>query len=99
MKTRRPEARKCEVMAAALALARLSSYLLVTREAVAERAQCSPASVSRLYGTMPQFRRAIMSAAVAAQDLTVIGQGVAAQDPKALAASSKVRRAAMESFL
>lgn len=99
MKTRRPDERKQEVMDAALALARESNYSYVTREAVAERAGCATGTVSRLYGTMPQFRRAIMSAAVARQDLRVIAQGIAAGEPKALAAKPQLKRKALESIL
>lgn len=99
MKTRRPDERKQEVMDAALALARESHYSLVTREAVAERAGCATGTVSRLYGTMPQFRRAIMSAAVARLDLRVIAQGIAAREPKALAVKPTVKKQALESIL
>lgn len=99
MKTRRPDDRKQEIMDAALALAREGHYLQVTREAVAERADCATGTVSRLYGTMAQFRRAIMSAAIARSDLRVIAQGITSSEPKALAVSATLKQKALSSIL
>lgn len=99
MKTRRPADRKVEILDAALALARQYGYQRVTRDAIAAKADCSPAIVSKHFGTMVQLRRAIMSAAVVREDLNVIAQGLAAGDSKARAAKPEVRKAALERLL
>ena len=100
MKTRRgPALRKCEIMDTALVLARVVGYQQVTREHLAARAACSPALISKYFGTMPNLKRAIMSAALIRRDLVVLAQGLAAGEPKARSAPEELRRAAMETCL
>ena len=99
MKTRRPKSRKTEILDAALTLARNIGYQAITREALANQARCSEATISLYFGTMPQLRRAIMSAAVARDDLIVIAQGLAVGDAKARAAAVGQRRAAAEGMI
>ena len=87
------------VLSCALALSEEVGYQRVTRQALASRAEISEGQVSLMFGTMPQLRRAIMSAAVAASNLKVIAQGLAIGDSKASAASAKVKRDALDSLL
>lgn len=94
MKTRRPASRKTEILDAALTLARNIGYQAITRDALADVARCSPATISVYFGTMPRLRRAIMSAAVARDDMIVIAQGLAVGDVKARAATAEQKRAA-----
>lgn len=86
-------------MRAALTLAHERGYTHVTRDDTAMLAGCAPGTVSRLYGTMCQFRRAMMSAAIARRDLVVLAQGLAAKDPKALAAPIELRRKAARALV
>ena len=94
-----PADRKAEILTAALHEARAVGYRAVTRDAVAVRAGCSPALISAHFGTMLQFHRAVMSAAIARSDLPVIAQGLAAGDPKAQRAPEAVKRAALEGLM
>jgi len=94
-----PDARKAEILSAALTVAGEVGYQRVSREAIAARADCSPGLVSAYFGTMPALRRAIMSAAIARRDLTVLAQGLAAGDSKAKAAPEALRRSAAEALV
>lgn len=99
MKARkRPTDRKRELTSAALVLARTVGYDRVTRDALATAHGCSPALVSYYFATMPQLKRAIMSAAIAERDLVVLAQGLAAKDSKALAASPALKGAAIRAL-
>ena len=99
MKRMQPDARKAEILAAALDTARMVGYRHVSREAIAATAGCSPGLVSAYFGTMPALRRAIMSAAIARRDLVVLAQGLAAGNSKAKAAPEALRRAAAETLV
>jgi len=45
---------------------------------------------------MPQLRRAVMSAAIAQANLSVLAQGIAMKDAKALRAPEELRRQAVQ---
>lgn len=90
---------KSVIMDLALHLAVLHGYDRITREMLSAEVECSPALISKLFGTMPQLRRAIMSAAVARSELRVIAQGLVAGDSKAKRATATVQREALEIFL
>lgn len=70
-----------EVLAAGLALAEQKGYQVVTRDDLAAAADLSAAHVSGLFGTMHQFRRALMRCAIHQKRLQVIAQGMAVKDP------------------
>ena len=84
------------ILTSALELANEIGYTQITREKLARRSGVSDGQISQLFGTMIKLRRAIVSAAIARNDLTVIAQGVVANEPKALACSPDVKRAALE---
>jgi AcrR family transcriptional regulator len=90
---------KAVILDAALFLASQQGYTNLTRGALSTSVKCSPALISKLFGTMPQLRRAIMSAAVARSELRVIAQGLVAGDSKAKRATAAVQREALESLL
>ena len=98
MKRMHPTDRKAEILAAALISARRHGYRSVSREAIAQKAGCSPALVSAYFGTMKRLRREIMSAAVARGDLPVLAQGLVAGDAKARSAPEELRLAALRSM-
>ena len=90
---------KAVILDLALHMAAEHGYDRITREMIAAEVECSPALISKLFGTMHQMRRAIMSAAVARRDLKVIAQGLVAGDSKAKRAQPLDQRAALESLL
>ena len=94
-----PHDRKAAILDAALHVARTHGYAHISREQIATQAACAPALVSRYYGTMTLLRRAIMGAAIARRDLTVLAQGLATKDKRAMGADAELRRAAVESLL
>lgn len=78
---KKSDRRKDDILRAALLLATpVGGWQALSRKAVADQAGCSEALVSAHFGTMVQFRRAVMRKAIAAGELTVIGQGIAAGD-------------------
>lgn len=93
---RRMEARERQqsILYHALLLSQRHGYQNVTRSMIADAMGCSPSLVNSHYGTIPQFRRAIMSAAIAMDDLRVLAQGLAAGDAKARSAPQEMRERA-----
>jgi AcrR family transcriptional regulator len=94
-----PVVRKAEILSAALEVARTAGYRNASRESIAAMAGCSPALVSKYYGTMNQLQRAIMSAAIARHDLPILAQGLAAGDSKARAAPPDLKESAVRGLL
>ncbi len=91
--------RRQAMLTAALRLAETTGYLRVTRDDIAIAAGCSPALVSHYLGTMPQTRRYIMGEALRMKCLSVIAQGLAHGDRRALNAPLAVREAAAASLV
>lgn len=100
MRTRlQPSDRKELIIEAALNVAsRPGGWSTMTREAVAKAAEVSDALVSMHFGTMVQFRRSVMRAAVAREVLPVIAQGVVMGDKTALKADASLKSKAIESL-
>ena len=96
---RKPIHERDALMAAALTVARREGYRQMSREAIATECKCSPALISKYFGTMPQLRRSVMRAAVVRGDHAVIAQGLAAGDPNAHEATAKAKRDALEGLL
>lgn len=88
-RTRRPDARPAEILTAALKLARQHGYMLLTRETIADAAKCSPATVSHVFGTMQQLRRAIVGEAIRMNDAAVLAQAAAIGDKRAIRAGKE----------
>lgn len=95
---RRPDTRPTEILAAAIKLAHRHGYATLSREQIADAARCSPATVSHVFGTMPQMRRAIMGEAIRLRDAKIVAQGIAIRDSRALKADATLRAAAAESI-
>lgn len=89
-----PKQRRAHILDTAVRTALEVGYLSMSREAIAERAQCSPALVSKYLGTMTELRRAVMRAAIAQGHSTIVADGVAARDRIALKAPAHVRQSA-----
>lgn len=99
MKRLHPLDRKPAILRAATTLARQHGYTKVSREAIATAAECSPALVSTYFGTMLKLQRAVMGEAIRVRDLTIIAQGLAQRDARAMRAPEELRRAAVESLM
>jgi AcrR family transcriptional regulator len=70
----------------------------LTRESVATRAGVATGSVSKHYGTMVQFRRDIMRAAIRDSNLSIIAQGIASGDKHASKVSPELKSLALSSL-
>lgn len=79
----KPNDRRAQILEIALKLAAMNGYQQVTRDAVGQAIGIAPSLISHLFGTMPDFRRDIMRAAVRGRNLAVVAQGLAANDPHA----------------
>jgi len=86
-----PADRKEEIIFAAMAVAREIGYQQVTRNLIAERAGTSDALVTTRLGTTDEIAQLIMREAVIRRDLTIIAQGIATNDPIAIAAPEELR--------
>ena len=91
-----PADRKQEILNAALLVASgTGGYAKLTRLAVAKKADCAEALVSKYFGTMISFKRAIMRAAIANSELSIIAQGLAAGDKCAIKAPTDLKARAI----
>ena len=95
----KPEARKDQILEAALKVAERDGYHMVRRETVAAHVGCSVGTVSRYFNTMNQLRKAVMRHAVHTVNLVVIGQGLTQRDSQAYKAPEDVQKAALSHFL
>lgn len=87
MRTRRyqPSIRRDLILKAALiAASRPGGWSKLTRQAIAKKARCSEALVSRYLGDMPSARKAIMKEAIHQERVEIISQSIAAHDGYAL---------------
>jgi AcrR family transcriptional regulator len=87
-----------EIVAAGLVLAVAKGYQQVSRADLAQAVGVAESLVSAKFGTMPQFRRALMRAAVHQRNAAVVAQGLAMRDQEAGKADDALRNAAA-SFL
>lgn len=95
-KRQKPDDRKHQILMAAIAVAeRPGGFAKITRESVAKEACCAEALVSRYFGTMANFKRTLMGAALVSENLAVIAQGLAAGDSRAMKADSKLKARAL----
>jgi AcrR family transcriptional regulator len=95
----RTDQRKQRILAAAIAEAKQHGYSNVTRDAIAQRADCAAGLVSFYFGTMPQMKRTIMSEAIRTRELRIVAQGIADGHPKAKRAPLELRRAAIATLM
>lgn len=94
-----PADRKQQILDAALRVAaRPGGWGRLTREAVAKEAACAEGLPSVYFGTMVNFKRAIMRAAITGRNLPIIAQGIASGDRCALKAPPQLRAEAMTSL-
>ena len=94
-----PDDRKQQILTAAIRVAaRPGGWSKLTREAVAKEADCAEGLPSKYFGTMVNFKRAIMRAAIHDWNLSVIAQGLAAGDKVAMKAEEALKRKALDTL-
>jgi len=93
------EVRKTQILDAAVILATEHGYTKVSRDAIATAANCSVGLVSLHFGTMLLLKRAIVSAAIDRENLTIIAQAIVERHPKINNASDDLKRRAMSFIL
>lgn len=95
-----PEKREQEILDAALRVAtREGGWSSLTRAAVAIEAGCTDGLVSKYFGTMNNFRRRIMRAAIENEDLSIVAQGLARGDKVAQKANDDLKSRALSTLL
>ncbi len=88
----KPDDRKKQILRAALVVAsREGGWSKMTRQTVAAEAECAEALVSRYFGTMIEFKRTVMRAAVVNQVLPIVAQGLATGDKHAQKADDALK--------
>lgn len=92
----KPQARKQEILTAAVAIAADKGYANVTRDDIAARIGVTGTAVQYHFSTMGQLRVAMMRHAVKTENLAVIAQGLAAKDVHAAKASAPLKKAAIK---
>lgn len=90
-----PKDRKEQILIAAIEVAQESNYMRITRDQVANKANCAPALISNYFGTMPNFRRDLMRFAVRNEVLEIIAQGLVLGDAQAKKAPQELRDKAL----
>lgn len=96
----KPADRKQQILFAALTLAKAQGgWSKLTRKGVAEEAECAEALVSRYFGTMVKFKRAIMRSAIQHECLEIIAQGLACNDKYASASPLSLRTRALATLI
>jgi len=96
----RPDDRKQQILTAAIKVAsEPGGWAKLTRDAVAKEAGCVASLVSLHFGTMTNFRRSVMRAAIVAEELSVIAQGLAAGDNCAQKVDESLKRKALSTLV
>lgn len=94
-----PDDRKHEILTAAIKVAgQPGGWSKLTRDAVAKEACCAQGLPSKYFGTMVNFRRAIMRAAIKDRNLSIIAQGLATGDKCAQKAPPSLKTAALNTL-
>lgn len=95
-KRKNPEARKDEILVAAVELAKEVGYNKMIRDDIAIKAGVSTGLVTHYFETMIQLRRDVMRYAVRNNIPKIIAQGIANQDKHARKAPPELKAKAVE---
>jgi DNA-binding transcriptional regulator YbjK len=91
-----PILRKEQILNSAIGHAIDVGFYRMTREGVAERADVSPGTIQKYFKTMPQLKRAVMRAAVQREEVVIVAQGLANDDPQARKAPDVLKQKAAD---
>lgn len=97
MRMKAPIRRK-QLLQQAVKLSRLHGYQNVTRQQVAEAAECSTNLITYHLGHQIDLQNEIMHEAISQPDLLVLAQGIVRKDPIALNASERLKNRAIRSL-
>lgn len=92
------EIRRSQILDKAIELATTVGFGVLSRDKLAAALDCAPGTVSHHFGTMPQFRRALMRHAIQIKNLAVLAQGLAVKDTHALKAPEILKKKALASL-
>ncbi len=87
--------RKSQILDGGLKAADPKGYRQITQKDIAAECGMSTGSITYHFYNMDNFRKELMEHAIKQKNLIVIGQGIAAQDPLALAAPETLRNNAL----
>lgn len=98
------DARRDQILTAAMDIALTSGYDTLTRDGVAERASVAAGQVNRIFNTMPQLRRAVMRSTVAQLELNpmnkrllmILAAGLSSRETPALNAPMEMKQEALK---
>ena len=101
------EARRDQILSAAIIIAEKDGYEAITRDTVAIVAGCANGQVNRVFNTMNQLRRAVIRHAVQKLKsnprdktmLQIVGKGIASNESAALTAPKGIKQAALNSLM
>jgi len=92
------DVRRTQILDKALELADVSGFEILSRDKIAAALNCAPGTISHHFGTMEEFRHALMRHAIAKKNLTVLAQGLAAKNQYAQKAPEQLRKKALASL-
>ena len=98
------DARREQILSAALDIALTEGYDKLTRDGVAERANVATGQVNRIFSAMPKLKAAVMRATVETlrvnpndeRSLLIVAVGLSYREPIALSAPQHVKEAALK---
>lgn len=98
------DARRDQILSAAMDIALIDGYDKLTRDGVADRANCAAGQVNRIFNTMPQLKRAVMRSTVAQLEmnpnnqrlLLILATGLSYRETPALNAPQELKQAALQ---
>lgn len=94
----KPDARRAQLLAAALDEAEVVGYNFVRREDIAKRVGASGALLCSYFGTVTNLRRDIVRAAIRGRRLPIIAEALAARSPLVAEIPDELRAAALASL-
>ena len=97
------DARRDQILSAAMDIALTDGYDKLTRDGVADRADVAAGQVNRIFNTMPQLKRAVMRSTIAQLEmnptnqrlLLILAAGLSFRETPALNAPLELKQAAL----
>ena len=90
---------KDQILNAAMQIANLQGFGNVTRNAIADRLECSTGSVSYHYSPFPRaLEKAMVERAIETKNLKMLGQALAKKNGTAMKAPEELKRKALLSL-
>ena len=98
------DARRDQILSAAMDIALTDGYDKLTRDGVADRANVAAGQVNRIFNTMPQLKRAVMRSTVAQLEmnpsnqrlLLILATGLSYRETPALNAPQELKQASLQ---